>query len=183
MADSELKAKTPARFFFIGEISFSFDRFRRDPLALGGRQRIFLQAFQRNGLALIGYGRGQADQHAIGSLGVDVAAINRRHAARAVARLLVVKGGGGRRFPELFAGRRIEGQNILAVTAPALSVEAALDDDWRRVSFAKPTGLPQHARPTCGPGSGQSGFTRNAVAARPAPLRPVRNNSREREEV
>jgi hypothetical protein len=34
--------QTPARFFFIGEISFSFDRFRRDPLALGGRQRIFL---------------------------------------------------------------------------------------------------------------------------------------------
>src|SRR5579863_9779891 len=93
----------------------------------------------------------QADQRAVGGLGIEPVAIERGSAARAVASLLVV-GFAGRSSPHAFARLDIDGEDELLAAPLALREQKTLRNGERGVAFSQSFRFPDQRRTIDGPG-------------------------------
>jgi hypothetical protein len=74
---------------------------------------------------------------------------------------------------QLLPGRLLQGDELLVVAGLAEDEDAAALDGDRADAVAQAGGLPRQGRPLLGPLLELTCFLRDAVAFRPAPLRPV----------
>src|SRR5438552_8397592 len=114
----------------------------------------------------------QSHERTVGGLRIEPAAVNCGCTPRAVAALLAVRPAGGR-LPKLLPGARVEGHHVFLASTLPLRVELSLSDRESRKPLAESAGFPNLLGAVRRPGAEESGFRRDAVSLRPAPLRPV----------